>query len=100
MTDHDTADRALLERTGQGLLDVMLAKDEDEPLDPVLEDIKALRDALARRIAEGERLREALQHISDKGCGCTGYYRCGCTATLQRIADDALDALVAEEPPR
>lgn len=94
---HDTADRALLERTGHGLLAAMLG--QDEPLEPVLEDIKSLRDALARRIAEGERLREAIEWALGE-CGDFPPRQEGEGAYWWRAELRKRAALVIEEPQR
>lgn len=117
MSDHDTADRALLERlkmhacvVGQSGIDT----GNDAEIS-VADDMVKAADALARRIAEGARLKEAAEeflryHALDCGAHFCRYCSARspewehaehCSFVLSQAAYTKLRAaLVAEEPPR
>lgn len=94
MSDHDTADRALVERLQAMYARCVFQRPCDEH-----EAFKEAAAALARRIAEGERLKKLLAKAAPWTCPECGPHVMvdeeGCCATCGADA-----VLVAEEPPR
>ena len=89
MSDHDTADRALVEQ----LKDQCIVNGEHGDHAGCCFYHQAAH-ALARRIAEGERLRKVVKALADRACDCAPFGRHECLVCQARTA------LVAEEPPR
>lgn len=96
MSDHDTADRALLSR-----VEAKQAAWRGEFKFIPTEWVWELAAALARRIAEGERLREAVLSLIPVNCDALHHNKrdrhegsASCPVVARALA------LVAEEPPR